>query len=149
MRVIFLEDVPSQANAGEVKNVADGYARNYLIPKKLATVATAEDMKRIERIKRAGDVRRMRETERLEVLARHLDGTNVIVKARVTPAGQYYGAITPAQIAQQLAEVIDREIDRRLVDTVEPIRAPGEYEVVLHLSAGIQATVIVTAEAEE
>ena len=120
-----------------------------MIPKKLATVATAEDMKRIERIKRAGDVRRMRETERLEVLARHLDGTNVIVKARVTPAGQYYGAITPAQIAQQLAEVIDREIDRRLVDTVEPIRAPGEYEVVLHLSAGIQATVIVTAEAEE
>ena len=69
MRVIFLEDIPNQGNAGDLKNVADGYARNYLIPKGLATVATAEDMKRIERIKRAGDERRVRETEKLNDLA--------------------------------------------------------------------------------
>ena len=67
----------------------------------------------------------------------------------MTPAGQFYGAITPGQIAQELGSVLGREVDRKLVDAVEPIRGPGEYEVVLHLSSNIQATIIVTAEAEE
>jgi large subunit ribosomal protein L9 len=149
MRVIFLEDVPQQANAGDVKDVADGYARNYLVPKKLAMVATPEEMKRIERIKRAGDDRRIRETQQWEVLAGQLEGTAITVKARLTPAGMFYGAITPTQIAQELGAVIGREVDRKLVDAVEPIRAPGEYEVVLHLAANIQATILVTAEVEE
>ena len=149
VRVIFLEDIPNQGNAGDLKNVADGYARNYLIPKRLATVATAEDMKRIERIKRAGDQRRVRETEQLNDLAGLLEGTNVTVTARVTPAGHFYGTIGPAQIAQELGEVTGREIDRRLVETVEPIRDPGEYDVVLRLAPGIEATIIVTAEAQE
>ena len=149
MRVIFLEDVPNQANAGDVKNVSDGYARNYLIPKKLATVATAEHMKRIEGIKRAGDERRTRETRQWETLASLLEGTSITVKGRVTPAGHFYGAITPAQIAQGLADVVGRDIDRRLVDTTETIRDPGEYEVILNLAPGVQATIFVAAEAEE
>ena len=149
MRVIFLEDVTNKANAGEVKDVADGYARNYLIPKGLAIVATAEDMKRIERIRRAGDERRIRESREWETLAGLLEGTNIKVEARVTPAGHYYGAIGPAQIAQELANLIGQEIDRKLVETVEPIRDPGEYDVVLHLAPGIQATIIVTAGASE
>ena len=149
MRVIFLEDVQNVANAGDVRDVKDGFARNYLIPKKLATVATAEDMKRIERIKRAGDERRIRETQRMEDLAQLLDGTSITIRARVTPAGHFYGAISPNQIAQELTNVLEREIDRRLVDTIEPIRDPGEYDVVLNLSQGIQATIIVTAESEQ
>jgi large subunit ribosomal protein L9 len=149
MRVIFLEDVPNQANAGDVKDVADGYARNYLVPKKLAMVATPEEMKRIERIRQAGDDRRIRETQQWEVLAGQLDGTAITVKARLTPAGMFYGAITPGQIAQELGSVLGREVDRKLVDAVEPIRAPGEYEVALRLAADIQATILVTAEVEE
>ncbi len=149
MRVIFLEDVANKANAGEIRDVADGYARNYLIPKKLAVVATAEDMKRIQRIKQTGDERRLRETRRLGELAELLDGTAVTVSARITPNGHYYGAITPATIAEELSSAIGREIDRRLVETVEPIRDPGEYEVVLHLAQGIQATIFVQAEAAE
>ena len=149
MRVIFLEDVPDQANAGEIRDVSAGYARNYLIPRKLATVATAEDMKRIERIKRAGDERRVRETHLLDEIASHLEGTAVTVRARVTPAGRFYGAISPAQIAEELANITGREIDRKVVETLEPIRDPGEYEVVLHLASGIQATIFVTAEAQE
>ena len=148
VRVIFLEDVLNQANAGEIKNVANGYARNYLIPKKLATIATSEDMKRIERIKKAGDERRIRETQQWEELANLLEGTSISVKARMTPAGQFYGAINPTQIAQELSDALGREIDRKLVETVAPIRAPGEFEVVLHLAQGIQATIIVTAEAQ-
>ena len=70
MKVIFLEDVSNVANAGEVKNVSDGFARNYLLPKKLVVMATAEQMKRIEKIKKAGDERRFKETHRWEELAR-------------------------------------------------------------------------------
>ena len=148
MKVIFLEDVPNQAHAGDVKNVSSGYARNYLIPKGLANAATAEKLKRKEKIKDAGDVRRVRETQKWDELAGQLEGTSITVKARATPAGQFYGAITPTHLARELAEVTGREIDRKLVETVEQIREPGEYQVVLHLATGIQATILVTAEAE-
>ena len=149
MRVIFLQDVPNVANAGDVANVADGYARNYLIPKQIATIATAEGMKRIERITRAGNERRVRETQQLEQLASLIEGTEVTVKARATPVGEFYGAITPGQIADELTIVTGRAIDRKLVDVMEPIREPGEYEVVLHLAQGIQAVVFITAVVEE
>ena len=149
MRVVFLQDVANVANAGDIKNVKDGYARNYLIPKQIATVATADQMKRIERISKAGDERRARETQQWEELAGLLEGTAIGVTARITPAGQFYGAITPGQIAQELSTAIGREFDRKLVETVDPIREPGEYEVILHLAPSIQATIIVTAEAQE
>ena len=148
MRVIFLQDVVNLAHAGDVKSVADGYARNYLIPKKLATVATAEEMKRVERIKQAGNERRIRESQVLEELAALLEGQAISVSARATPAGQFYGAITPTRIADELSNVIGREIDRKLIETILPVKEPGEYQVVLHLSPNIQATITVTAEAE-
>jgi large subunit ribosomal protein L9 len=69
--------------------------------------------------------------------------------ARVTPTGRYYGAINNLQIAEALTATIGREIDRRIVDTIEPIREPGEYEISLKLSADIQATVHITAGVEE
>ncbi len=149
MKVIFLEDVANQANAGDIKVVANGYARNFLIPKKLATMATREEMKRVEGIKRAGDQRRIRESKDLETVASAIDGAVITVRSRVTPAGHFYGAISPAQIAQELADVTGAEIDRKLMDRVEPIKDPGEYEVVLLLAPGVQATILVTAEAQE
>ena len=82
MRVIFLEDVPNVAHAGDIKNVKDGYARNYLIPKKIASVATAEHMKRIDRIKKAGDERRARETKQWEELASLLEGSKRVCHSK-------------------------------------------------------------------
>lgn len=149
MHVIFLQDVPNQAHAGEVKRVADGYARNYLLPKALAQVATPEIMKQVHKIKAAGDEQRIRETNAMEELAQLLDNTTVSLAARVTPTGRYYGAINSTQIADELTNTIGREIDRRIVDVIEPIREPGEYEISLRLSADIQATIHVTAEVEE
>ena len=149
MNVIFLQDVPEKAHAGEVKRVADGYGRNYLLPKGLAEVVTPEIMKRVNKIKSIGDTQRLRETETMEVLAQLLDNTQISVMARVTPTGRYYGAISNVQIAETLTSTIGRDIDRRIVDTIEPIREPGEYEISLQLSADIQATIHITAEAEE
>jgi large subunit ribosomal protein L9 len=149
MNVIFLQDVPEKAHAGEVKRVANGYARNYLLPKGLAEVVTPEIMKRVNKIKSIGNAQRLRETETMEVLAQLLDNTQISVMARVTPTGRYYGAISNVQIAETLTSTIGRDIDRRIVDTIEPIREPGDYEISLKLSADIQATIHITAEAEE
>ncbi len=149
MQVIFLQDVPQQAHAGEIKRVADGYARNYLIPKGLAQVATPEILKRTHKIKAAGDEQRIRETTAMEELAQLLDNTAITLQARVTPTGRYYGAITSARVAEELSSTLGRDIERRLVDVVEPIREPGEYEVTLRLSSDITATIQITAEAEE
>jgi large subunit ribosomal protein L9 len=149
MQVIFLQDVPNQAQAGEIKRVADGYARNYLLPKGLAEVATPEILKRGHKIKAAGDEQRLRNTEEMEGLAQLLDNTMINVAARVTPNGRYYGAISSGRIAQELTAATGREIDRRLVEDLEPIREPGEYEISLKLAGDIQATIHITAEAEE
>ena len=148
MQVIFLQDVANQAHAGDIKRVADGYARNYLIPKGMAEVVTPEILKRAHKIKVAGDQQRARETQVMEVLAQLLDNTTINVAARITPTGRYYGAINDTRIAECLSETLGRDIDRRLVSTIEPIREPGEYEAVLRLSSDITATINIVAETE-
>ncbi|HLF05158.1 MAG TPA: 50S ribosomal protein L9 [Dehalococcoidia bacterium] len=149
MEVVFIHDVPNQAHAGQVKRVSDGYARNYLIPKGLAAMATPEVLKRVRKIAAAGDERRVQETQVMQELAQFLDKANITLAARVTPAGRYYGAITASRIAEQLSVTLGRPIERRLVENMDPIREPGEYDVVLRLSGDITATIHVKAETEE
>ena len=149
MEIVFTKDVPNQARAGEVRRVADGFARNYLIPRGLAEVATPEVLKRLHKIKAAGDETRVRETHVMEELAEALDGVQITVAARVTPTGRYYGAISGSRIADELAASLGRDIDRRLIESGEPIREPGEYQVVLRFSNEIQATIYIIAGVEE
>ena len=149
MEVIFLQDVHNVANAGEVRRVADGYARNYLIPRNLATLSTPEALKRLEKIKETGRVQRIRETQQMEALAGELEGISITVNGKLSPSGRFYGAITPTHISEALSTAIGREIDRKIVEVVEPIREPGEFEVVLHLAEEITATITITAEAEQ
>ena len=149
MMMLFLKDVPDQARAGEVKRVSRGYARNYLLPKGLAEIATDETMKRLAKIKQEGDVQRARETQVMEELAEALDNLTVTIPGRVTPTGRYYGAVSGIRIADALGELLDREIERRITSSVEPIREPGEYTVTLPLSSEIAATVNVIATIEE
>ena len=149
MEVVFTQDVLNQAQAGEIHRVADGFARNYLIPQGLAQVATPEVLKRLHKIKAAGDITRIQETQSMEELASALDDTTVTITARVTPTGRYYGAITSTRIASELATAVGRDIDRRLLDSAESIREPGEYDVVLRFSNDVEATIHVAAEIEE
>ena len=149
MEVVFIQDVENQAHAGEVKRVADGFARNYLIPQGLAEMATPEVLKRLHKIRAAGDDARIRETASMRELAEAINETQITLHARVTPTGRYYGAITNARIAAELGEVVGRPIDRRLVESTESIREPGEYDIVLQFSNEVQATIHVLAEIEE
>lgn len=149
MQVIFLEDVLNVANAGDIKNVANGFARNYLLPKKLAAPATAEHIKRLKKIRQAADVRRRQETAQWETLAQQLEGTTLTLKARAGPTGEFYGAITVTQILEELKNVTGHTVERRMLEVTEPIRKPGSYQIALRLQTGVEAHINVITEAEQ
>jgi len=149
MRVLFLKDVPRVARAGDIMDVANGFARNYLIPGGMVTPATREQLKRVENIKKAAEEVRLKELQGVEALAKELEGTTLTLKSKIGPSGRYYGAITSAHIADELAKMTDREIERRIVELGEPIREPGEYTATLNFLSGVTATVNILAEGEE
>ena len=149
MEVVFTQDVPNKARAGEVRRVPDGYARNYLLPQGLAEIATEEVKKRIHKITAVGDEIRVRETAIMEELAKGMDDVTITLTARITPNGRYYGAITSTHIAMELAEKLGREVERRWIEIADPIREPGEYDVTLRFSTEVSATIHVNAEIEE
>ena len=149
MEVVFTQDVPNKAKAGEVRRVPDGYARNYLLPQGLAEIATEEVKKRIHKITAVGGEIRVRETAIMEELAKGMDDVTITLTARITPNGRYYGAITSTHIAMELAEKLGREVERRWIEIAEPIREPGEYDVTLRFSTEVSAMIHVNAEIEE
>jgi large subunit ribosomal protein L9 len=149
MEVVFTQDVPNKAKAGEIRRVPDGYARNYLLPQGLAEIATDEVKKRVHKITAVGDEVRVRETAIMEELAKGLDDVTITLTARITPTGRYYGTITSTHIAMELADKVGREVERRWVEISEPIREPGEYDVTLRFSTEVSATIHVNAEIEE
>ena len=149
MEVVFTQDVPNKAKAGEVRRVPDGYARNYLLPQGLAEIASDEVKKRVHKITAVGDEVRVRETAIMEELAEGLDDVTITLTARITPTGRYYGTITSTHIAMELADKVGREVERRWVEISEPIREPGEYDVTLRFSTEVSATIHVNAEIEE
>ena len=149
MEVVFTQDVPNKARAGEVRKVPDGYARNFLLPQGLAEIATPEGLKRLHKITAIGDEIRVREPAVMEELASGLDDVTINLTARITPTGRYYGAISSTHIAMELADKVGRDVERRWIEIAEPIREPGEYDVILRFSTEITATIHVNAEIEE
>ena len=143
MRVVFLEDVPGVAQGGDVKEVKNGFARNYLIPKSLATPATHNALQRIAKLQRQAEVTRVRRLEDMKELASELDGAQISVEMRAGSTGRLYGSVTAAIIASTLAEMTEKEIDRRTVTLSEPIRDLGEFDLTLDLHPDVQAGVSV------
>ncbi|MFC2001103.1 50S ribosomal protein L9 [Chloroflexota bacterium] len=151
MKVIFLDDVPNVANAGEIKDVADGYGRNFLIPKKLAVIAgpAAANVAEAQLKMRA---RRQAETEAEMVeLAKQLEGQEVILKARTGAKERLYGSITSADIADELSNHAGLVVDKRKIELDEPIRQLGNYEVAIRLAKDIipRIKLVVVEEKEE
>ena len=148
MRVIFLEDVPGSGRAGDVKEVKNGYARNFLLPRKLAAPATHDHLQRIDILRKAADERRVKEEKDLTALAEHLSEVSMTLTAKMASTGRFYGAITSAMIADELSRLTEREIDRRTINLTEPIHEPGEHQVEVQMAHGITATIQVRARAE-
>lgn len=149
MKVVFLEDVPSVARSGEIKEVADGYARNFLIPKKLALIANSAAIKLAEarcRVK----ARQQAETEaELQELAKQIDGKEITLKARAGSNERLYGSITSADIAAELEKSDGVVVDKRKIDLEEHIHQLGSYEITIRLGRDITPKVKVNVIEEK
>lgn len=144
MKVIFLKDVPETADAGEVKEVKNGFARNYLLPNGLAAPATPDQLQRVRAIEKAAHETRLKFSEEWEVVAEAIAGTTVEVEVRVGPSGRLFGSVTGRAIAEKLTEATGREIDHRQVLLGTAIHEPGDYPVNIRLYRDVQAEVIVS-----
>ena len=143
MKVIFLEDVRGSGKKDQIMEVSDGYASNYLLPKKLAREATAEALNSIEKSKLAAKHREDVKRQEAEEKARALKGKVIQLTVRGGENGKLYGAITNDQIAQALKEQHGLEVDKRKIEPEEPIKAAGQTLCVVRLSAGVATRMIV------
>jgi len=146
MKVIFLEDVPRVAKAGEIKEVADGYGRNFLIPKKLALLARPGiTITHLEHQKKVLAQIRAEATE----LASQLEGKEITLKARVGAEERLYGSVTSGDIADELQNSLGLAIDKRKIELEEPIRHLGSYEITIRLAQNAVPKIKVTVTEAE
>ena len=148
MKVVFLQDVEGSGKVGEIKNVANGYARNFLLPQGLAAPATAAAIKKAE-AKAAAEARRQATLdEQAQALAEKLAGSAIIIVAKAGRRGRLFGSVTQADIAQEITNILGQEVDRHQVLLAEPIKEVGIHEFALQLTRNVQPTVSVEVLAE-
>lgn len=149
MKVLLLKDVYKLGRAGDVKRVADGYGRNYLIPQGLAVLATAGAVKRSEKIREEASARREVLNQEMSGVAEQLEGIMLTFPARASETGKLYGSITTQMIAESLSEKGGVEINRRQIDS-QPLRNLGEHTVQVRLTVDLvpEVKVIVYREGE-
>ena len=141
MRVVFLQDVAGVAQGGDVKEVKNGFARNYLIPKRLAEPATHNALQRVSQYAEQAERARIKLLEDMRELSATLNGKRVDVEMRAGASGQLYGSVTNAIVAEKLGDMTDREIDRRSIEIESPIRQLGNFDVTIRLHPEVQAQI--------
>lgn len=139
MKVIFLADVKGKGKKGDVKNVADGYARNYLFPKKLAVEATKSNLRTLKAKQRIDEQKAEEQLQKAKELKSFLEKTTIEMQAKAGDGGRLFGSITNKQIAEQLKKK-DVMIDKRKIQLQEPIRSLGYTNVPVKLHPDVTAT---------
>src|SRR5829696_7964654 len=151
MKIILRKDVPKLGEAGTVHTVANGYARNYLIPQGMAILATPGELKVVATNQKVADRKIARQEEAQQSLADKISGQRLSFTANTGEQGRLYGSITAGDVAEKLSEAVGTEIDRRKVVLEDPIRSVGEHTVTVHLVGKLrpQVTVIVASDKAE
>jgi large subunit ribosomal protein L9 len=149
MRVLLLKDVYKLGHAGDVKKVADGYARNFLIPQRLATLATATAIKQAETLRENAAIARAKLNAELSGVAEKLNALVINFSVKAGETGKLYGSVTSAQIADEIKRTSGLEVDRRNVGH-QPLRELGEYKVPVRLTTDLipQVKVVIHREGE-
>jgi large subunit ribosomal protein L9 len=149
MKVLLVKDVYKLGHAGDIKKVADGYGRNFLIPQGLAVLATAGAMKQIEKIKSQAEIRRNAQNNELKGLADQVKEVTLTFAAKAGDTGKLYGSITTQDIATALTEKVRFEIKRQQVD-IQPIRTLGEFSAHVRLTMDLvpEIKIVVYREGE-
>ena len=141
MKVVFLKDVEGVAQGGDVKEVRNGFARNYLLPKELAVIATHNSLRRTARLRKDAETERLKHLSDMGVLAEEIDGAQIAVEMRAGASGRLYGSVNNAIVAAKLSEMTSRDIDRRMVLIDDPIREVGIFDIRLRLHSEVDARI--------
>lgn len=149
MKIILTQDVEHLGTAGSVQTVRDGFARNYLLPKRLAVLATPGELKQAAERLAAVERKVVKQEAALKGMADKIEGQTLRFTARVGREGRLFGSITANDIAEKLSAQLREEIDRRQVVLADPIRSVGEHTVHVHLVGRLNPSVKVIVEGEE
>jgi large subunit ribosomal protein L9 len=146
VRVILKREVRGLGRPGDVKDVADGYAQNFLLPRGLATAATAGELKHLAQERDANRAKRDRAHEEAEELAKRLGAITLVFRLKAGDQGKTFGSITNKDVAEALRREHGVEVDKTKVHLAEPVRALGVHRVEVRLLPDVRATVTVAVE---
>jgi len=147
MKVVVRADVENLGNKGDIVDVADGYARNYLVPRGLALKATAGSQKQADAMRRNREVRDAREREAAQALAAQFEGRTITIKARAGAEGRLFGSVTSVDVADAVQKQTGPEIDRRKINLDEPLKELGGVDLQVRLHTDVLANLHVEVEA--
>ncbi len=146
MKVILLQDVKSLGKKGEIVDVSDGYARNFIFPKKFGVEANAKNLNDLK-LQKANDEKVAAENlAKAQELSGKLKDRKVVVKLKAGEGGKTFGSVSSKEIAEAAAEQLDLEIDKKKIQITDPIKNLGDYEVTVKLHPQVNATLKVTVE---
>jgi large subunit ribosomal protein L9 len=147
MKVLFKKDVTDVAKAGQVKDVADGYARNFLIPRGLAVAATSSALKQVADLQALAARHAAEEEQAARELKGRLEAQPIVIEAKAGAQGRLYGSVTTADVATAIQKQIGASVERRDLEIADPVRQVGSYEVNAKLPRGVAATVTIDVRA--
>ena len=149
MKVVLLEDITGKGKAGEIKEVSKGYAKNFLLPRGLALIATPTVIKQVESRLEKTKLEESIDRERLVELAQQIEGKEIRFKARVGAGERLFGSITAADVAEELSRTIGSVVDKKKIDIEKALRQAGSYEIAVKLASDIKPKITVVIEEEE
>jgi len=147
MKVLFKKDVTDVARAGQVKDVADGYARNYLIPRGLAVVATSAALKQVATVQAVASRRAAEEETAARELKQRLEAAPIVLESKAGSQGRLYSSVTTADVVAAVKKQFGEDLDRRDLELPEAVRHVGEYHVEARLHKGVTATLTLDVRA--
>jgi large subunit ribosomal protein L9 len=147
MKLILTQPVSGLGSAGDVVDVKDGYARNFLLPRKVATPWTKGGQKQVDSITQARAKRALRSAEDAAAAKGRLESATITVVARAGQGGRLFGAVTPSEIADAIVAAGGPQVDKRQIEVPAPIRSTGEHAVHVRLHEGVSADLTITVAA--
>ncbi len=148
MKVILLEDVKALGKKGDICDVSDGYARNFIIPRKKGLEATADNLNNLK-LKKANDAKVAQENlEAAQALAKELEKSTVVLKVKVGEGGKLFGAIASKEIAAAVKEQMNLDIDKKKIALTDPIKTLGSHDIKVKLHKDVAATLVVKVTEE-
>lgn len=143
MRIILIQEVKNLGKEGDVVEVKEGYARNYLIPRKMAIEATPGNLSQIEKLRKKRALREAKELEEMKFLQSKVEGLVLEFSKKAGEKGKLYGSVTAREIAEAISKMIGFEFDKKYLELPEPIKDLGKHDVRINFGKGIHATVTV------